>query len=230
MDTSASILVTGAAGHLGTSVVHELHQLGYQVLATLGSQKNTGIFDHLERVTSHVVDLLDPAGVASFIDTVRPKAPRAAVLLVGGFTTGGFAETSVDDLENMFRLNFLTAYNVVQPLLPIFDAQGGGQFILVGARPALLPDAGKDLVAYSLSKSLVFELASLINAYGQGKSIAASVIVPSIIDTPVNRKAMPDADPATWVTPEAVSKTIAFVLSEAGQMMHEPILKLYNQS
>ncbi|WP_020604584.1 SDR family NAD(P)-dependent oxidoreductase [Spirosoma spitsbergense] len=230
METPASILVTGAAGHLGTSVVHELHQLGYRVLAVVGSKKDISIFEHLERVTSYAVDLLDPSGVADFMDTIRPQSPRAAVLLVGGFTAGGFAETNVEALEAMFRLNFLTAYNMVQPMLPVFDARGGGQFILVGAKPALMPDVGKGLVAYSLSKSLVFDLAQLINAYGQGKAISATVIVPGTIDTPPNRKAMPDVDPAIWVTPEAIGKTIAFVLSDTGQMMREPILKLYNRS
>ncbi|GAB3885616.1 SDR family NAD(P)-dependent oxidoreductase [Spirosoma agri] len=225
-----SILVTGASGNLGISLVNELHSNGYHVLAVLGSAKNLGMFDHLPNVESYVVNLLDSGDVANFMSTISNKSVHAAALLVGGFTAGSLHETDVETLDNMYRLNFLTAFTIVKPLLASFEAKGRGQFIFVGARPALEPNVGKDLFAYAISKSLIFELATLVNAQGKGKHISASVIVPSTIDTPVNRQAMPDADPATWITPEAISQTIAFLLSDAGRTINDPILKLYNQS
>ena len=225
-----SILVTGASGNLGTSLVNELHNDGYQVIATLGSEKNLDTFDQLPNVQSHVVDLLDSAAVADFLNKITHAPIQAAALLVGGFTAGGFQETDTEMLDKMYKINFLTTFNIVKPLLPIFESQGGGQFVLIGARPAIVAEAGKNLVAYSLSKALIFELANLINAYGKGKNISATVIVPSTIDTPINRQAMPDADPTKWVTPEAISKAITFILSDTGQTINEPVLKLYNQS
>lgn len=225
-----TVLVTGASGNLGTSLVNELSNAGYRVLATVGSGKDRGVFDPLPNVQRYAVDLLNSDDVAAFIDKISHEPIQAAALLVGGFMAGDLRETNLEDLDKMYRLNFLTAFNLVKPLLPIFEAQGGGQFIFIGARPALVAEAGKNLVAYSLSKSLIFELARLVNAHGKGKSISATVIVPSTIDTPINRQAMPDADPATWITPEAISETIAFILSDTGRTISEPVLQLYNQS
>ncbi|MDX1407116.1 MAG: hypothetical protein R3330_03255, partial [Saprospiraceae bacterium] len=90
--------------------------------------------------------------------------------------------------------------------------------------------AGKDMLAYALSKGMIFQLAELINAYGRKTRITATVIVPSIVDTPANRKAMPDADPAKWVSREAIAETVRFVLSESGRQMREGVIKLYHQA
>lgn len=225
-----TVLVTGASGNLGTSLVEELHNAGYRILATLGSEKDRHIFDHLPNVSSEVVDVLNPEQVTSFLDSVTGESIRAAALLVGGFTAGSIEDTSLETLDKMYRLNFVSAFNLVKPLLAQFETQGGGQFILVGARPALVADAGKNLFAYSISKSLIFELANLVNAQGKGKHISATVIVPSTIDTPINRQAMPDADYTKWISPNDISKAISFMLSDTGKTISEPVLKLYNQS
>ncbi|GAB3965467.1 3-oxoacyl-ACP reductase FabG [Spirosoma terrae] len=225
-----SVLVTGASGNLGITVVEELHQQGYHIVATFSSDKKLGLFSHLSNVDSYVVDVLDADQVTAFLKKLDGHTIEAAVLLVGGFAAGTIHDTNVADLEDMYRLNFLSAFNFVKPLLAQFETQGGGQFVFIGARPALEPEAGKSLTAYSLSKSLIFELANLVNAEGKKKRVSATVIVPSIIDTPPNREAMPDADPSKWVSPQDISKTIAFLLSDTGQSISEPVLKLYNQS
>lgn len=225
-----SVLVTGASGNLGTSLVEELHNDGYHIIATLGSEKDRDSFSHLPNVASYVVNLLETDSVSDFLSKIDGKSIHAAALLVGGFAAGDIHETDVALLDKMYRLNFITTFNVLKPLLSIFETQGGGQFILIGARPAIAPEAGKHLFAYALSKSLIFELANLVNAHGKDKQISATVIVPSTIDTPINREAMPDADPSKWIKPEDISKAIAFILSDTGKTIHEPVLKLYNQA
>ena len=85
-------------------------------------------------------------------------------------------------------------------------------------------------LAYSLSKGLVFHLAELINAYGKEKNISATVLVPSIIDTPINREAMPEADFSTWVTPQALADMVAYLLTPSGKQVSESVIKLYNKS
>jgi NAD(P)-dependent dehydrogenase (short-subunit alcohol dehydrogenase family) len=144
---------------------------------------------------------------------------------------GKLSETRSEILEKMIRLNFITAYNIVRHLLPHFlKRDGGGQFILIGSRPAINPPEGKDMFAYTLSKSMVLRLAEIINAEGKDKNVTASVIAPSIIDTEINRKAMPNADFSTWVPPINIADTISFVLSETGGMLRETIIKIYNRS
>ena len=225
-----TVLVTGASGNLGKDVVEHLHQRGYAVLATFNSSRDTGVFNHLPQVKTQAVNALDAESVTTFLEAYESANLRAAVLLVGGFSVGGIQDTDTDLLHKMYQLNFLSAFNVVKPLMARFGEQGGGQFVLIGARPSLHPEQGKDVVAYSLSKTLVFALADLINAEGKPRNITATVVVPGIIDTPANRTTMPDADPANWVPTENIAELIAFLLSDTGRMTRDTVVKIYNQS
>lgn len=225
-----SILLTGASGNLGSSVLKHLSAAGYHILATAGSADGAKALQS-EIVEADALDLTDEAAVKVYVrEKSATKDIAAAVLLVGGFAPGGLLETDGAALRKMFGLNFETAFYPVRELLPIFEKRGGGQFILIGTRPALEPKEGKDLAAYAFSKGLVFQMAEMINAYGKGKGIDATVIVPSTIDTPANRQAMPDADHSKWVSPEAIADTIEFVLSDSGRQMRKSVLKLYHES
>jgi NAD(P)-dependent dehydrogenase (short-subunit alcohol dehydrogenase family) len=106
----------------------------------------------------------------------------------------------------------------------------GGRIVLVGARPALQPRDGASNVAYGLSKSLVLRLAEILNAEGADHNVVTSVIIPSTIDTPDNRAAMPKADFTKWVRPEDIAATIAFILSQPAQMLREPVFKVYGDA
>ncbi|MGB3081284.1 MAG: SDR family NAD(P)-dependent oxidoreductase, partial [Saprospiraceae bacterium] len=127
-------------------------------------------------------------------------------------------------------LNFKTAWFIIKPLMTHFKKSGGGQIILIGARPAINPDEGKNVVAYSLSKSLLISLAEIINTEGKNAGITASIIIPGILDTAPNRKAMPDADFEGWVKTSTVAETISFILSDAGKALRQPVFKVYNRS
>ncbi len=100
----------------------------------------------------------------------------------------------------------------------------------MGSRPAIEPQEGKGLLAYSLAKSLLFKLADYINAENVDGNIMVSVIVPSTLDTLGTRAAMPKADPSKWVPTSNVAETVSFILSDTGTMMRNPIYKLYNKS
>ena len=106
----------------------------------------------------------------------------------------------------------------------------GGRIVFVGARPALRPkDANKSL-GYALSKSLIFKLAESLNAAGSDKNVTASVVVPSTIDTPVNRQAMPNADFNAWVKAEDIASAMAQLCSSDTAAWREAIVKIYNRS
>ena len=85
-------------------------------------------------------------------------------------------------------------------------------------------------MAYALGKSHLFRLAEIINDQGKFKNIRASVVIPSLLDTPQNRAAMPDAPANEWVTPEVAAETISFLLGDTGENLRETVIKLYNQA
>jgi NAD(P)-dependent dehydrogenase (short-subunit alcohol dehydrogenase family) len=228
----ATILITGANGNLGLTVVKRLLKEGYQILAAAGPDGAGNLPDD-QNLSIKEVDLLKEEDAQKFVDMSIKIHPdlRAAVLLVGGFAMGKLADTEKASLEKMIGLNFYTAFNIVRPLLKHFlNLPRGGQFILIGSRPGLNAEAGKDFFAYSLSKAMIFKLADFINAEGKDKEVTATVIVPSTIDTEANRKAMPGADFSKWVPAENIAAAISFSLSETGRMLRENVIKIYNRS
>jgi NAD(P)-dependent dehydrogenase (short-subunit alcohol dehydrogenase family) len=227
-----TIILTGANGNLGLSVTERLLNDGHRVIATVGPS-GAGELPVNPKLETASLDLLDDRATGAFVQSAASKYPdlQAAVLLVGGFAMGKLADTTPELLDRMIRLNFHTAFHVVRHLLPHFLSRPeGGQFILVGSRPGLDAAAGKDFFAYSLSKAMVFKLAEFINAEGKSRNITATVIVPSTIDTPANRQAMPGADFSSWTPPQNIADAISFVLSETGRMMRETVIKIYNRA
>ena len=229
---SKTIVVTGAAGNLGKTVVHQLANEGYKIIATLNAGAAPDYFETLG-IESHVIDLLDESAVDQFAADILQRYPNldGAVYLAGGFAPGGIAKASGADLDKMINLNFKTAFFLSQRLFTHFSGQSnGGRFVFIGARPGLVAADAKDLFAYGMSKSLIFRLAECINEAGKGHRINATVIVPSTIDTPANRAAMPDADATRWVKAEDLSAAISFALSDAGKSLRDSVLKMYNEA
>jgi NAD(P)-dependent dehydrogenase (short-subunit alcohol dehydrogenase family) len=109
-------------------------------------------------------------------------------------------------------------------------SEQNGRIVFIGARPALQPGDAKNMIAYALSKSLLFNLAEIINKEGQGKNVSAAVIVPSTIDTETNRKSMPEANPDNWVKPAQLAEIIEFVVSDPAAVLRETVLKVYNNA
>lgn len=225
------IIVSGATGNLGKVVVGKLTGLGYDLHINVRNSAKAGDFDPAF-VSAYEADLTNTDQAEKFVSNAISKAGRihAGVFLAGGFAPGILEETSVQDIEKMISMNFFTAFNLIKPLKAHFELNGGGQIILVGARPALVPTQGAVSFAYTISKSLLFQMADMINAEGKKTDVSASVVVPSIIDTPDNREAMPEADFNTWISPEDMAEGIAFILSETGSKMRETVLKLYHKA
>lgn len=228
----ASLIITGAGGSLGLTVVNRLLEDGYHILAAVGRSGSGNLLQH-KNLEIQEVDLLNEEQARDFVkkSLKSDTGVQAAVLLVGGFAMGRIADTGKAELEKMIGLNFYTAYHIARPLLSHFLSRPqGGQFILVGSRPGMNAADGKDFFAYSLSKAMIFRLAEFINAEGRDKGVTATVIVPSTIDTEANRKAMPGADFSKWVPAENIAEAISFSLSETGRMTRESIIKIYNRS
>lgn len=227
-----TIIITGANGNLGTACVKKFLQEGYTVIAVDNNDAHLAFAKGNPQYAFVTVNLSDEAASGAFInDTIKKYGKvHAALMLVGGFAAGNMDATTGADLHKMYSLNFETAYFMARPLLQHMQQHGYGRLIFIGARPALKPAQGKELMAYALSKSLLFKLADFINETTKGTNVTATVVVPSTIDTAINRQSMPDADPANWVTPSAIADTMEFITSDKGHVLRETVLKVYNNA
>jgi NAD(P)-dependent dehydrogenase (short-subunit alcohol dehydrogenase family) len=227
-----TVVITGANGNLGTACVKKFLVEGYKVIAVDGSNNHLDFAADNPNYEFTTVNLSNEEETNTFITHIITKYGKidGALMLVGGFAAGNMAATTGADIHKMFSLNFETAYFMARPLLQHMRQNDFGRLIFIGARPALQAAQGKDLLAYALTKSLLFKLADFINEENKGKNITASVIVPSTIDTAINRKSMPDVNPANWVKPEAVADTIEFITSDKGSVLRETVLKVYNNA
>jgi NADP-dependent 3-hydroxy acid dehydrogenase YdfG len=179
-----------------------------------------------------IVDLMNEDASQKFIESISAKQETidAAVLTVGGFAMGKITDTKTSDIANQYKLNFETAYNVARPVFNQMIKQGSGRIFLIGSRPGSDMHSSKGMVAYGMAKSLIFRLAELMNDEAKGLNVVTSVVVPSTIDTPQNRKSMPDADFSKWVKPEAIADIIYEYCTPVTSVAREPVIKIYNNS
>jgi NAD(P)-dependent dehydrogenase (short-subunit alcohol dehydrogenase family) len=226
-----TILITGATGGLGSTVVPYFLDRGWRVIAVVSEENGKNRAETRPMLDVQVVDLTDEAAVRSLIAWLIQtyQVIDAALLLAGGFVAGGVADATGNEVKTMFAINFETAYNVTRPVYGHMIGRGRGRIILMGARPALEAAAGKTAIAYALSKSLLFELAKVLNADAGGKDVVTHVVVPSTIDTPNNRKWMPDADFDSWVKPEQLAEIFNFICGDAAAPLRDPVWKVYNR-
>ncbi len=193
-----TVLVTGYAGGLGGGVVEVLEGAGWTV----------GGLDQAE------ADLLDAADAQRAIDEVDGLA--AVVHLVGGFASGPKVhETEPEDFARMIALNVTTTFNVAHAAIPALLERGGGSFVAVSAQAVQRPFPGA--AGYLSAKAAVLAFVRALDAdYGK-EGIRANAILPSMIDTPANREAMPDSDRSGWSSPKQIGEVIRFLISSEAQ-------------
>jgi NAD(P)-dependent dehydrogenase (short-subunit alcohol dehydrogenase family) len=227
-----TIIVTGASGNLGQAVVNKFLAEEYNVVGTVIPNDPVTMEINDPKFEKVVVDLLNEEAAGKFIDSVISKhgSIDAAVLTVGGFAMGKVVDTKTSDILKQYKLNFETAYNTARPVFVQMMKQNAGRIFMIGSRPGSDMRHSKGMVAYGLSKSLIFRLAELMNDEAKNHNVVASVIVPSTIDTPQNRRSMPDADFSKWVKAEAIAEVISFYCSEKGSILREPVIKVYGSS
>jgi NAD(P)-dependent dehydrogenase (short-subunit alcohol dehydrogenase family) len=225
-------LVTGASGNMGQAVIRQLIADGYFVFGTLIPNDPVHTDFPPENFKGIEANLSDEAAASSMIQTIltEKKSVDAAILTVGGFAMGDIANTSSADILKQYKLNFETTYHVARPVFTAMMKAGKGRIFLVGSKPGSGMEKSKGMVAYGLAKSLIFRLAELMNGEAAGKNVVTSVIVPSTIDTPQNRKSMPDADFSKWVKPESIAKVVSFYCSDDAADLREPLIRIFNNS
>ena len=227
-----TVMITGANGNLGTAVVKKFLEEEYKVIAVDTSANHLAFAIHNPAFELLNIDLSDESITEVVILEAIQKFKKidAAIFLAGGFAMGNIKQTKASQIKEMISLNFDTAYHAARPVFEHMLQNGYGRIVFVGARPALKSEDGKNMIAYALSKSLLFKLAEILNETARGKNIVASVIVPSTIDTPANRTSIPKADPANWVSKEQIAETLSFICSDKGMALRESVFKLYNNA
>jgi NAD(P)-dependent dehydrogenase (short-subunit alcohol dehydrogenase family) len=229
---SKNIIITGANGALGTAVVKKFLDAGYKVIAIDRSGRRPGYAKDNPQYEPYKVNLDNEQETAAFAQEAIKKYGKidGALMLAGGFAMGDIGATDGSALKKMLTLNFDTAYHLTRPLFQHMLQNGYGRIVFIGSRPALNAAEGKSKLGYTLSKTLLFKLAELLNAEAKGKNVVTSVIAPSTIDTPDNRESMPDANFDNWVKAEQIADVLEFICSEKGMPAREPIYKLYNNA
>jgi NAD(P)-dependent dehydrogenase (short-subunit alcohol dehydrogenase family) len=217
MLNTTRIVVTGAAGTLGQAVARKAHDYGAEVV---GLDIVPGIeLEWLARYAT--VDLTDRAATLAAIEAIGPV--DALVNIAGGFAMGVDAAEPDDEQWNwMFRINVETLRNAVMAVVPLLRARGGGRIVNIGALGALSGQGA--MSAYCSAKSTVMRLTESLSEELKGAGINVNAVLPSIIDTPPNREAMPDADFERWVHPDQLAEVICFLASDRARAVHGALL------
>lgn len=225
-------IVTGASGNMGQAVVKKFIDEGYKVIGTVIPNDPAQMDFPADVFEKVVVDLLNEDDSQQFVESIIEKygTVDTAVLTVGGFAMGHIADTKTSDIAKQYKLNFETAYNVARPAFVQMMKQNSGRIFIIGSKPGLNAANSKGMVAYGLGKSLIFRLAEMMNDEAKGHNVVTAVVVPSTIDTPQNRKAMPDADFSKWVKPEGIANAIYFYCTDEAAALREPVIKVYNNA
>lgn len=221
-----TVLVAGGTGFLGSAVVRELLSSGRNVKATWIVERER---ERLESPAVELVraDLSDPSDADAAIASVDDL--EAVVNLVGGFAVGPRVhETEPEQLEHMMRLNVVPAFLLARAAMPRMIERGGGAFVGVSARAALRPFPGA--AGYIASKAAVLALIQALDAEYKGDGIRCNAILPSVIDTPANREATPDADHSKWVPPEQIAKVVRFLVSEDSAPLSGAAVPVYGRA
>jgi len=230
------VLVAGGTGGLGRAVTLAFLEEGAKLVVTYRKQEE---FDALtsaagtngSRLEGHTVDVTDEAAVRQLIEKIVGKYRRLDVMVntVGGYAGGTkLWELETKVFDQMLALNLRSGYALARAAVRAMLKEGHGAIVNVAAKAAFDHAAGA--AAYAASKSAAVALLDSLAADLKGSGIRVNTILPSIIDTEVNRKAMPKADFAKWPKPEDIARVILFLCSDDARVIHGAAIPVYGDS
>jgi NAD(P)-dependent dehydrogenase (short-subunit alcohol dehydrogenase family) len=233
------VVVTGGTGALGRAVVGALRAAGAVCHVPNLVARELDHFPYMSDPGVHIVrgvDLEDEIAVRRFYQSVPPL--WASVHLAGGFAMAPIAEMSAADFMAQFRMNALSCFLCSAAAVAAFRARkepgpggaSGGRIVNVAARPALEPRLGAGMIAYTASKSAVAALTQSLAQETTDEQIWVNAVAPSVLDTPANRAAMPDADYRRWVAPADLAEIVAFLASPDNRVTRGAVIPVYGGS
>jgi len=230
------VLVAGGTGGLGRAVSSAFLEEGAKVVVTYRNQKE---FDALRSAAGangsslegRSADVTDEAAVRQLINAVLSKYGRldALVNTVGGYVGGvNLWETDPKLFDQMLTLNIRSGYVLARAVVPAMLKQKRGAIVNIAAKAAVDHAAGA--AAYAASKAGAVAMMDSLAAEVKGTGVRVNSILPSIIDTEINRKAIPKADFAKWPKPEDIARVILFLCSDEAKVIHGASMPVYGES
>lgn len=227
-----AIVVTGGTGALGKMVLQTLVSEGAICYVPCRSQPDADAILSMYPKAVHVqsgINLTEEQSVSAFYSEVAATGPLwASIHIVGGFVYAPILETPLTDFKKQLDMNAVTAFLCSREAVRHLRAGGqGGRILNVAARPALEPRTGSQMVAYTASKAAVAALSQALGEEVASERIWVNAIAPSIMDTAVNRSAMPQANFDQWVKVEEVASTVAFLVSPDNACIRSGLVPVY---
>src|SRR5947199_10141916 len=229
-------LIAGGTGGLGRAVSQAFLTAGARVIVTY---RNKQEFDELKKIAGagssdlvgSDVDVTDQAAVQKFISTIAKENSRLDFLVntVGAYAGGvKLWDIDPDVFNQQLKLNLISGYVLCCAVVPFMIKQRSGAIVNVASKAALDHAAGA--AAYAASKAAAVAMMDSLAADLKGSGVRVNSILPSIIDTETNRKAMPGADFAKWPKPEDIARVILFVCSDHAHVLHGAAIPVYGDS
>lgn len=230
------VLVAGGTGGLGRAVSLAFLEEGARVVVTYRAKEQ---FDALKsaagknesNLEGHAVDVTDEIAVRQLVEKIVGKYRRleAMVNTVGGYAGGTkLWEVETKVFQQMLALNLRAGYALSRAVVRAMLKEGHGAIVNVAAKAAF--DHAGGAAAYAASKSAAVALMDSLAADLKGSGVRVNSILPSIIDTEVNRKAMPTADFSKWPKPGDIARVILFLCSEDARVIHGAAIPVYGDS
>lgn len=225
-------VVTGGTGALGQWVVHTLLEEGWEVhvpwvVDAEAEALAASVGDRSDALFLAEADVSRAESVARFFERVRGRSRRLDALcnLVGGFRMGPLEETDPELWNGMLELNATTAFLCCRAAAPLLEASGAGRIVNVAALPAVDRGAA-GMSAYAASKAAVLNLTYSLARELRKSLVTVNAVAPETLDTPANRRAMPDADTSRWVHPREAARVISFLVSPDAAVVTGSVLVL----
>ena len=229
-------MVAGGTGGLGRAVSLAFLKEGAELIVTyVISQEfdllKTAAGADASRLEGHYVDITDENAVQQLVDGIVSKHGHLDLLVnaVGGYAGGiKLWEMNTKTFDQMLALNLRSGYVLSRAAAKAMLKQGKGAIVNIAAKAAL--DHGAGASAYAASKAAALALMDSMAADLKGSGVRVNSVLPSIIDTEANRKAMPDADFAKWPKPEDIARVILFLCSDDARVIHGAAIPVYGDS
>jgi NAD(P)-dependent dehydrogenase (short-subunit alcohol dehydrogenase family) len=233
--TDRIVLVTGGAGNVGRAVTRAFLASGDRVAVPVYKTDAPEALDelrseHHDRLHPFALDLTTERGAEAAVREVVEWGGRLDVVvhMMGGYSGGTpLGETPVEAWQRMMDLNLNSAFLVTRFALPRMQ-EAGGSFVFVSSRAARQASPGQ--AAYAVSKAGLLTLAEAIAAEYGAAGIRANAVLPGTVDTPANRRQMPDADHARWTDPAEIARVILFLTSPAAAAINGAAIPVYGRS